>query len=372
MKVQNTDLLAMPESLKGQKFLVEFDSVLRLENVPSAKEHSPSQEGLVHSLIEQTAKTNPDAIALQFERHTSMTYRQLNDTANAVARQLVCGRGTFVPIVAQRSVNLVIALLAVMKTGAAYVLLSPDAPDERNRFIVDDLRASFIITDETTEGRFPQTTEVRIEDLVAKSQRMTASHRSNLNIYQATSDYAYVVYTSGTTGNPKGVLLSHHAACCGLAALPAPEASQPLRLLLCHSPNFSAAQRTILGTLTRGGTLCLAGKENLTLGLHETIIEMAVSTLEITPSMLKLIDPSTIPESVRKITLGGECVNPSLVDEWAGRVELVSAYGLSECTQVGSRVRYTSYGRSANIAGIVEYEAKAHDRQEPSLDRQAI
>lgn len=362
----------MPDSLRGLKFLVEFNSLLRLEDVPSVQEYTHSPEGLVHSLIEQTAKINPNATALRFERHTSVTYRQLNEAANAVARQLVCGRGTYVPIAAQRSVNMVIALLAVMKAGAAYVLLSPDAPYERNRFIVDDLRSSFIITDETTEGRFPGTTEIRIENLVAETQRMTSSHRGNLNIYQAPSDHAYVVYTSGTTGNPKGVLLSHHAACCGLSALPSPEGSQPLRLLLCHSPNFSAAQRTILGTLSSGGTLCLASKENLTLNLHETITEMSVSTLEITPSMLKLIDPSEIPETVRKITLGGECVNPALVDEWAGRVELVSAYGLSECTQVGLNVRSASANRTANMPGAVEHEAEAHDRPVSSLNRKAI
>lgn len=370
MKVLNTDTVMKADSFKGRKFLVEFDSILHLEDDPT-EEYHPSTEGLVHSMIEHVAKINPDATALQFERHTSMTYRQLNETANAVARQLVCGRGSYVPIAAQRSLNLVVALLAVMKTGAAYVLLSPDAPNERNSFIIDDLSASFVITDETTEGRFPHTTEIHIEDLVAESQRMATIHRTNLSIYQSASDYAYVVYTSGTTGNPKGVLLSHRAACYGLSALPLPEASQPLRLLLCHSPNFSAAQRTILGTLTRGGTLCLASKENLTLNLHETITEMAVSTLEITPSMLKLIDPSMIPETVRRITLGGECVNPALVDMWAGRVELLSAYGLSECTQVSLNTDTVWKGWSAYVPDVVEYEAKAHAWPESSSDRQA-
>jgi acyl-CoA synthetase (AMP-forming)/AMP-acid ligase II len=61
---------------------------------------------------------------------------------------------------------------------------------------------------------------------------------------------------------------------------------------------------------------------------------MGISSIEITPSMLKLVDPSTLPAAVKRITLGGEAVGPALVEEWAGRVELVSAYGLSECTQV--------------------------------------
>lgn len=272
-----------------------------------------------------------DAIALQFERQHSMTYRQMNEAANGVARQLH-GCGKFVPIAAQRSLNLVIALLAVMKAGASYILLSPDAPDDRNLFIVQDLGASVVVTDETTQGRFLRIPELRLEDLLTKSERLD---RTNLDLQQSPSDYAYVVYTSGTTAKPKGVLIPHRAAHCGLTALPVLDPSQPLRQLLCHSPNFSAAQRTILGTLVRGGTLCLASKESITLDLHATIASMAVTTLEVTPSMLKLIDSSAIPDCIRTITLGGELVSAALLDQWAGRVELVSAYGLSECTQVG-------------------------------------
>lgn len=209
MTIQNMDVYTRPESWRDRRFIVEFDSFLPLEDhhtrkfSMSAEAYNINAEGLVHSMIEQRAKAFPDATALQFERRTTMTYRQLNETANAVARQLVCGRGAFVPIATQRSLNLVVALLAVMKTGAAYVLLSPDAPDKRNKFIVEDLRAPFVITDGTTQGRFGGTTEIRIEDLVAESQRMSTAYRTNLNIYQAHSDYAYVVYTSGTTGTQR-------------------------------------------------------------------------------------------------------------------------------------------------------------------------
>ena len=295
-----------------------------------AEEKSTPPPELVHALIEQRAKMMPDGIALQFGRQYSMTYRQMNKAANGVARQLR-GCGKFVPICAQRSLNLVIALLAVMKAGASYVLLSTDAPDERNKFIVEDLGASVVITDDTTQGRFHYSPELRLENLLTKSVYFD---QRNLDLQQSPSDCAYVIYTSGTTAKPKGVLISHRAAHCGLISMPAPHPSHPLRQLLCHSPNFSAAQRTILGTLARGGTLCLASKESVTLDLHNTIETMAITTLEVTPSMLKLIDPSTIPHSIQTITLGGELVSTALLDHWADRVELVSAYGLSECTQV--------------------------------------
>lgn len=329
-------------SLRDRKLCIEFDQVLGLQDAITQyvstynTEHSLESDNLVHSLFESQAKKTPDSIAVQFEDQDRLTYQQLNETANAVARQLPWARGTIVPIAISRSTNLIIALLAILKAGASYVLLSTDSPLERNRFIVKDTNASLVIVDSDSRGWFEDVDEVSIEDLVNESHTMSKKHRSDLNNYQEASEVAYVIYTSGTTGRPKGVVLSHAAAYTGLSALAPLDASQSFRQLLCHSPNFSAAQRTILGTLCRGGTLCLASKENITLGLHDTIEKMGISSLEITPSMLRLIDPLTVPVSIKKITLGGEAVSPELVEAWAGRVELISAYGLSECTQVWS------------------------------------
>jgi len=326
--------------LRGSKLIVEFDQVLALKDIlalnVSSTEPEPAFESdnLVHSLFESQAKKTPGSVAVQFEDQHELTYQQLNETANFVARKLAWARGTIVPIAVSRSTNLIIALLAVLKAGAAYVLLSTDAPLDRNLFIIKDTNASVVITDSDTRGWFGATKEASIEDLMAGSHTMNPKYRTDLSNHQAASDIAYVIYTSGTTGHPKGVLLSHAAAYTGLSALPALDPSQTFRQLLCHSPNFSAAQRTILGTLCRGGTLCLASKDNITLYLNDTIEKMGISSLEITPSMLKLIDPLTAPVAIKKITLGGEAVGPELVQAWAGRVELVSAYGLSECTQV--------------------------------------
>jgi amino acid adenylation domain-containing protein len=305
------------------------------------------QEKLVHVLFEETVSSMPNATAIQYEGSKTITYDELNHAINTVARQLVCGRGSFVPILVQRSPQLVIAMLAVMKTGAAYVILSPEAPQERNEFILRDIKAPFIITDATTSGQFVDVPELRIDSMENLADGVPSD---NLNTWMAPQEHAYVIYTSGTTGKPKGVLLSHKAAYTGLAALPKPANASPLRQLLCHSPNFSAAQRTILGTLVRGGTLCLASKEALTLNLHDTIVEMNVTTLEITPSMLKLMPASSVPPSVKKINLGGEVVSSALVALWGHRVELTNAYGLSECTQLNMRHRLIP-GKSSRLVG---------------------
>ncbi|KAB2573477.1 Nonribosomal peptide synthetase 7 [Lasiodiplodia theobromae] len=295
--------------------------------------------GLLHSLLETQANKYPERIAVQFEDVPGLSYNQLNGMANSVARKLLCGRGAIIPIAMERSISMVVAVLAVLKTGAAYVLLSPDAPIARNQFIVEDVKAPFVLVDETTTGQFNSSLEMPITRLVQRAIKAPPAHFSNLNLYQSPSDIAYVIYTSGTTGQPKGVLLSHLAATTGISAMSTPNGSEPPRQLLCHSPNFSAAQRTILGCLCRGGTLCLASKENITLGLFKTLREMNVNSLEITPSMLMLHDPATLPSNVKSITLGGEPVSSALIDAWADKVSLTSAYGLSECTQLNMRQR---------------------------------
>ena len=149
------------------------------------------QQGLIHELVERQAELTPNAPAVQFESEISVTYQELNQRANAVARQLVCGRGHFVSVCIPRSLNMVIAILAVLKTGAAYVLLSEAMPLKRNLFIIDDIRAPFTITDSSTRGQFPK--EIPIEELVTGVDRYS---QTNLNVYQAPSDISYIIYTS--------------------------------------------------------------------------------------------------------------------------------------------------------------------------------
>lgn len=157
-------------------------------------------DGLVHSIIESQARDSPNMIAIQFENESAMTYRELNETVNAVARSLRIGRGAFVPILTLRSLHLIVAILAVMKTGAAYVILSPDTPDERNVYIINDLHTSFVITDRTIDRTDLGVDTVSIEDIVSEAYSITSYYRNNLDIYQSPSECAYVVYTSGTIG----------------------------------------------------------------------------------------------------------------------------------------------------------------------------
>lgn len=181
---------------------------------------SPSEKALIHAigaattkpvpdnvqkLFEEQVERTPDAPAAQFELDAPLSYVELNKLSNRVARQLPAGRGSFVPVCVQRSLNLVVALLSILKTGAAYVTLDPETPRDRNMFIVNDVSADFVVVDRSTAGRFPH--EIIIEDVIESSK-----HARDTNLIRACdpSDPVYVIYTSGSTGKPKGVL---HVSC---------------------------------------------------------------------------------------------------------------------------------------------------------------
>jgi len=123
----------------------------------------------VQNIFERQVKLTPNSPALQFEDSKPLTYAELNAVSNRVARQLPAARGSFVPVCLQRSTNLIVSLVAIVKTGAAYVILDPETPQERNSFIANDVDSDFVIVDRSTAGRFPN--EFIIEDLIERSGR---------------------------------------------------------------------------------------------------------------------------------------------------------------------------------------------------------
>ncbi|KAI9778948.1 MAG: hypothetical protein M1835_004799 [Candelina submexicana] len=284
--------------------------------------------GLVHTLVEIQADNNPESEAICYEGQSSITYAELNNLANRVARQLKTQRGDKVPVCMDRTPNFIVALLAILKTGAAYVVLDPESPQDRCDFIVSDVNASVVVVDGSSIGKFANS--VSIERLVSNASQF---EDTNLGVRQHPSEIVYVIYTSGSTGRPKGVLLEHQAATTGLDAFPT---LPGLRQLLFHNPVFSAAQRSIWSTLKQGGCLCLARKEKLSADISDMIKRMAVNVIDVTPSTASLIDPESVP-TLKRLTVAGELINPALLPIWMDRVELLNAYGLSENTQMNWR-----------------------------------
>ncbi|TDL26481.1 nonribosomal peptide synthase [Rickenella mellea] len=300
-------------------------------------------QGLVHELFEKQAALSPDAIALEDENGRKMTYAHLNSVANQVARKLSHTRGTIVPVCMSRSdgISLISSLLAVLKSGAAYVILDPDYPSDRLHFIINDVSATFVLTTSENAGLFECPVQI-FENLI---QRTKGAKNDNLNLTISSTDVAYIIYTSGSTGTPKGVVLEHGAASNGLLSA---RRSEGVRSLLFYNPVFSASQRTIFGTLSQGGCLCLASKESLTTGLSGIITRMNINTIGLTSTTAALLSPDAA-RSLKRITFIGEKVSHSVAEGWSGKGQVYVGYGLSECTQLNWVSQLDSGRRPNNI-----------------------
>ncbi|KAF6815312.1 bacitracin synthase 3 [Colletotrichum sojae] len=288
----------------------------------------------IPKLFEETVASCPNKIAVDFEGTESLTFVELNRRSNGLARKLRLSKGAIFPILMERSLEMVVTILAVLKSGAAYTVLDPDSPVQRLEQIIDDCKATTVLASSKYLRLLSVTVDVQqaLSDLDNQGEESPDYIFDNLDRDIATEDLCYVIYTSGSTGKPKGAVLTHRAATSGMGYH---SLRDLCRWLLFYNPSFSAAQRTILGTLVHGGTVVLAKKETLTGDLAGVINNLSIDALGITPSALSLIRPDDVPR-LRQITLVGERISQELVDTWAclDTLKLRNTYGLSECTQL--------------------------------------
>ena len=300
-----------------------------LEYANDMKPHQETEPSHIAKLFEKQVRSSPKAPAVKYELDAPVTFEELDRIASRLASGLPINRQTFVPVCMDRSVNFIASLIAILKSGAAYVILDPEGALPRNQHIVEDCEAKIVLTDRRYASMFKQSCIV--EDLQGLHYESPNSlHHPSLSKDFSSEDPAYVIYTSGSTGVPKGVVLSHRAATSGMAHF---SLNGRRRWLLFYNPIFSAAQRTMMATLVKGGCLLLASRKSLTTSLGKTINDMRADALGITPSALSLLSPSEVP-TLKQITLVGEQVGQSLLDTWCDCVELRNTFGLSECTQL--------------------------------------
>jgi nonribosomal peptide synthetase DhbF len=288
----------------------------------------------------QAART-PDGIALE-SGSTTLTYAGLNNMANRLARVLV-GRGAgpedIVAVAIPRSAEMIISILAVAKTGAAFLLLDTDYPAERISYMIRDSSPACVLT--TTQ--FAQLIAVEGDRQVLVDAPYTTSELDRIDgsdLAQGertrlltVDSPAYVVYTSGSTGRPKGVVVPHG----GLANLEASQRerfglSSSDRVLQLASVSFDAAVEDLLAAFGSGATLVLpppgviAGEE-----LADFIEAARVTYVEVSPSVLATVPKRSFP-SLTKLNIGGEACPGDLAASWAEGRTMLNTYGPVEAT----------------------------------------
>jgi amino acid adenylation domain-containing protein/non-ribosomal peptide synthase protein (TIGR01720 family) len=303
--------------------------------------HRAVQFACLHTLFEQQAARAPDAVALEWAgRH--MTYYELNRHANQLARWLLrrgIRRETYVGICLERSPELIVGMLAVLKAGAVYVPLDPSYPGDRLRYMVEDAGIPLILGDQQIQDRL-RLDRVELVCLERWPEIYASMPEENPACAVGIDQLAYVIYTSGSAGRPKGVLIPHRGiGNLAQAQIDAFDVRPGSRILQSASLNFDASVAEIVVALLAGATLCLASKYELLPGddLLDTLRTRAISTVTLSPSQLAAL-PAAQLDDLATLVSAGEACSADLVERWAAGRRFLNAYGPTEgtvCATIG-------------------------------------
>ncbi len=299
------------------------------------------EEQCVHQRFEAQAERSPDAVAVVFEeRHLS--YQQLNRRANQLAhylQKLGVGPEVVVGVCVERSLELAVALLAVLKAGGAYLPLDPAYPRARLALMLEDAAATVVLT----QRRFVaglRAQGARVVDLDAEWVDIAAEQQGNPMPGVAADNLAYVIYTSGSTGRPKGVMVSHRAIGNHLSWRQAHFPLTPAdRSLHKASISFDDSVWEILEPLVSGAQLIVArpqGHQDPAY-LVRLISELKITAACFVPSLLQVFlneDGVETCDCLRRVTTGGETLPPELLEPFFARLDadLHNGYGPTETT----------------------------------------
>ncbi|RFU32825.1 hypothetical protein B7463_g3512, partial [Scytalidium lignicola] len=269
----------------------------------------------------------PNTVAIE-SLTRSITYQELDQLGNYVAGVIAgCVRpGEAVAILSDRSIDWLISVFAVIKAGAAYVPLDTKLPVDRMRIMMETAKVRLcIFPNEDCHGRFRDIfhSTISLHQILAES---TDQENLRLGTITRPEDTAYITFTSGSTGIPKGVCIQHQSVVSYLSYGPARMDARPgRRHAQMFSPGFDVNQAEIFGTLCYGATLVLADPADPFTQLPRVHATM------ITPSFLSVCDPDDFP-NLDTILFAGEAVPQVLADRWAGTRTVYNSYGPCECT----------------------------------------
>ncbi|MGW8066854.1 amino acid adenylation domain-containing protein, partial [Streptomyces ziwulingensis] len=348
-------LLATTEHVTGALEQAPDTPLADLDVLPPAERHRiltewndtgrPDLAATLTDLFAERAAATPDARALTFEDQ-HLDYGDLDARANRLARHLT-GRGVGpedrVLLLMDRSPDLVTALLAVLKSGAAYVPVDPDQPAERIAHLCADAAPAAVLTTTAHAPAVPATAPapIAVDDPDVRSA-VAAHDAGPLTQDERTTPLhpahpAYVIYTSGSTGTPKGVVVPHSGA-VNLLAYRWPGLTAGSRLLQFASIGFDVATWEIMTAFAAGACLVVAPAARLLpgAGLEDVVERHAVTHLQLPPTVLGMAEDDHRFASVRTLLVAGEALGRALVDRWGAGRWFGNAYGPTETSVVAA------------------------------------
>ncbi|MEM7594672.1 MAG: amino acid adenylation domain-containing protein, partial [Cyanobacteria bacterium P01_A01_bin.83] len=295
--------LALMTTAERHQVLVEFN--------PQAEKYA--QEYFIHQLFEEQVKLNPHSVAVVFEDQ-QITYQELNNKANQLAhylRSLGVGSDVLVGICIERSIEMVVGLLGIVKAGGAYAPLDPDYPEERLSYMLDDSEVKMLLTQQSLVESLPAH-QAKIVSLDSDWEKIAQYDQANLNVDIDIENLAYVIYTSGSTGKPKGVMNTHRGIYNRLRWMQETYNLDSSDRVIQKTPfSFDVSVWEFFWTLMTGARLIVAKPEGHkdSRYLADLIAQQQITTIHFVPPMLQVFLQERNLEqcsSLRRVFCSGE------------------------------------------------------------------
>lgn len=294
----------------------------------------------VNELFEEQAAKTPEKTALEY-KETSLTYRELNENSNRLARTLRKSgvkAGSIVGILLKRSPAMITAIMGVLKAGGAYLPLDPEYPEDRIRYMLEDSKAGILLTQECFLGMglSENAQIINVED-----ESIYEAEASNLERINTSFDLAYVIYTSGSTGKPKGVMIEHRAVNNFIKGMTDKiDFCSQKNILALTTVSFDIFVLETLLPLSKGLKIVMADETSQRDSklLAKLINKAGIDILQVTPSRMQLIKEGGVRfsdlKSIKLLIIGGEPLPESLLKELKRElpVRIYNVYGPTETT----------------------------------------
>ena len=357
-----------------------------LSIVPAKEQRIPTDVRYLHELVELTAHQKPNNIALEFvsslQGTTPMkqtwTYSQLDSNGNRIARLIQSKEakvGELVAVCFDKCPEASFAILGTLKAGCGYIAIDPGAPASRKEFILNDSGCKVVLTTEDKLSDFTSVSNVTVLPMNNGSWQRQPAEKLSLDRPLNMQDTCYCLYTSGTTGTPKGCLISHDSAVQAMLSFQRifrGRWNDSSRWLQFASFHFDVSVLEQYWSWSVGICVTSAPRDLLFEDLPGTINALKITHLDLTPSLARLLTPEDVPSLCEGVFIvGGEQVRQDILDIWGGTGCLYNFYGPSEVTigctvhpQVPKHTKSTNIGQQWDNVGSFVLEP---DTQKPVL-----
>ncbi|KAJ7753357.1 acetyl-CoA synthetase-like protein [Mycena maculata] len=300
---------------------------------------APPTHPFIHDYFEKIVQGTPTAAALQFQNDVCLSYAELDRQSNLLAdhliREFAVEKGTLVLMFFDKCIEMVVALLAIIKAGGVYIPLDIDHPAARTQTIQALTGSKICLTSSRFAIKSRLAPEVRVLQVDRHIDALPADAACPPpSIISTGEDLCYILFTSGSSGVPKGVLVSHKSIIASV--INGPKAYQEfrrkrgLKTFFFSNYAFDLSVWDVFITLTSGGCLCMAPKQAMLSDLNETLRSMDVTFLQSTPTVLSLVSPAAVP-TLATVFSGGEPLTTAVRDKFlVAGTTMYTGYGPSE------------------------------------------